>query len=121
MPATILVVDDDWMNREMLQAHLENAGFRVLLANSGAKALDIVAAQPPDLILLDVRMPGLDGYEVCALLRSSPDSRAIPVLMMTALEDEESKQRGLEAGANGFVPKPFDVGLMLTKIHQYIS
>jgi CheY-like chemotaxis protein len=120
MPATILAVDDDWMNREMMQAHLENAGFRVLLANSGAKALEVAVSEHPDLILLDVRMPGMDGYEACTLLKSTTETRHIPVLMITALEDEESKNRGLEAGADGFVPKPFDLEHMLTQIHRYI-
>src|SRR5262245_8429355 len=61
----IMVVDDDWMNRELLQTHLERAGYDVVTANNGQKALEIVMSRPPDLVLLDVRMHGLDGYEVC--------------------------------------------------------
>ncbi len=121
MPATILAVDDDWMNREMLQAHLENAGFRVLLANSGTKALEIAASEHPDLILLDVRMPGLDGYETCIQLKAAPQTQHIPVLMITALEDEETKARGREAGAADFVPKPFDLDQMLHQIRHFLT
>jgi DNA-binding response OmpR family regulator len=121
MPATILAVDDDWMNREMLQAHLENAGYRVLLAHNGTKALEIAASEHPNLILLDVRMPGMDGFETCAQLKASPETQQIPVLMITALEDFESKTRGLEAGAADFVPKPFDLDQMLAQIRHFIS
>jgi CheY-like chemotaxis protein len=121
MAATILVVDDDWMNREMLQAHLEYAGLRVLLAHNGPKALEIAASDPPDIVLLDVRMPGMDGYEVCAALKSSPKTQHIPVLLTTAMEDEESKSRGIEAGADDFVSKPFEVDQMLAQIQRFLN
>ena len=120
MSATILIVDDDWMNREMIQAHLESAGFRVLNANSGARGLEIVATEPVDLMLLDVRMPNMNGYEVCAQLKSSDATRHIPVLMMTALEDEATKVQGVDAGADDFVAKPYDMVIMLTRIRSLL-
>ena len=69
MTKTILVVDDDYLSRELLQAHLENAGYRVLLANSGERALTMAAADQPDLILMDVNMPGLTGYSTCVQIK----------------------------------------------------
>ena len=119
MPVTILIVDDDWMNRELLQAHLENAGFQTLTTNNGSKALEIAGAQLPSLILLDVRMPGLDGFEVCSRLKSAQATSHIPVLLITALEDEEAKLKGVESGADDFVPKPIDIDHMLAQINRF--
>src|SRR5262249_40763874 len=119
MPGTILIVDDDWMNRELLQAHLENAGYQALTTNNGTKALELAGSHLPNLILLDVRMPGLDGYEVCSRLKSSEVTGHIPVLLITALEDDESKLKGAAAGADDFVPKPIDIDHMLAQIHRF--
>lgn len=120
MSATILIVDDDWMNREMMQAHLESAGYTVLTANSGTKGLELLASNPVDLLLLDVRMPGLNGYEVCARLKSADATRNIPVLLMTALDDEVSKTQGVEAGADDFVAKPYDMMIVQTRIRSLL-
>ncbi len=120
MTYTILIVDDDWMNREVLQAHLESAGYQVLSANSGPAALQLIAAQPVDLVLLDVRMPGMDGYEVCARLRGDEQTASVPVLLITALEDEDFKTHGLEAGADDFLTKPLDGVIMLNRIRSLL-
>lgn len=120
MPQTILIVDDDWMNREVLQAHLDSAGYQVLTANTGAKALEITAAWPVDLVLLDIRMPGMDGYQVCAHLRQTDTTRDIPILLITALEDDDSKSRGLEVGADDFLTKPLDAAIMLNRIRSLL-
>lgn len=116
MTYSILIVDDDWMNREVLQAHLESAGYRVLTANSGLVALELAAANEVDLVLLDVRMPGMDGYEVCIHLRNNERTAAVPVLLITALEDEATKTRGLEVGVDDFITKPLDALIMLNRI-----
>jgi two-component system cell cycle response regulator len=116
MTYSILIVDDDWMNREVLQAHLESAGYRVLTANSGPVALELAAANEVDLVLLDVRMPGMDGYEVCIHLRNNERTAAVPVLLITALEDEATKTRGLEVGVDDFITKPLDALIMLNRI-----
>src|SRR5690349_20773762 len=87
---TILVVDDDYLGRELLQAHMENAHYKVILANSGAKALELAQAEQPDIILMDVNMPGLNGYKACQQLKNTPATRHIPVLLMTAMDDEEN-------------------------------
>ncbi len=121
MAATILVVDDDFLNRELLQAHMENAQYRVLLANSGEKALIVAADGQPNLILMDVNMTGLNGYDTCSRLKKAEDTRHIPVLLMTAMDDEENKTQAVQAGADGFVSKPFDIHAMLEKIRQLIQ
>lgn len=120
MSYTILIVDDDWMNREVLQAHLEAAGYQVQIANNGAKALEIAASQWVDLVLLDIRMPGMDGYEVCSRLREAENTRNIPVLLITALEDDDSKSKGLEVGADDFLTKPLDAAIMLNRIRSLL-
>jgi two-component system cell cycle response regulator len=116
----ILVVDDDWMNRDLLQAHLEAAGYEVMTANSGQKALEVVGVRLPDLILLDVRMPGMEGYEVCERLKSDEATRHVPVVIVTALDKDEDFLRAAEAGADDFLPKPFNSVVMLARIHSLL-
>ena len=118
---TILVVDDDYLSRELLQAHMENAHYNVILANSGTKALEIAAAEQPDIILMDVNMPGLSGYKVCDQLKHTPATSHIPVLLMTAMDDEENIALASESGADGFVSKPFDIPRMFAQINQLIG
>lgn len=121
MTATILIVDDDYMNREILQAHMNNAGYTVLTANSGSAALEILQRQLPDLILMDVRMPGMTGYELCAHLKSQPQTQHLPVLLMTAMDDDENQASVTAAGADGFVAKPFDANNIQAQIHRLIG
>ncbi len=118
---TILVVDDDYLNREVLQAHMENAHYNVILANSGAKALEMAAAQQPDIILMDVNMPGLSGYSVCLQLKKSPVTQHIPILLMTAMDDEETIAQAAQAGADGFVSKPFNIQHMFEQISHLLG
>jgi signal transduction histidine kinase/DNA-binding response OmpR family regulator len=107
-PACILIVDDERHNRELLEIMLKPEGFLLLSAASGEEALALVARQPPDLILLDVMMPGMSGYEVVAKLKADPASKHIPVIMLTALDDRNAKMLGLNAGAEDFLTKPVD-------------
>ncbi|MGB4360213.1 MAG: response regulator [Rhodoferax sp.] len=107
-PARILVVDDEERNRRLLVAMLEAEGYAASEAADGAQALDTARADPPDLILLDIMMPGLDGYEVARQLKAAKATCSVPVVMVTALDDRESRLRGLEAGAEEFVSKPVD-------------
>src|SRR5437762_2867893 len=105
---TILIVDDDPYGRETLAALLGSQGYQLLFAGSGSDALTQAAAQPPDLILLDVMMPKMDGFEVCRRLRADPRLGEVPVIMLTALDDRESRLQGIESGADDFLSKPFD-------------
>ena len=108
MSGRILVVDDVMTNRLILQAKLSSAYFDVLLAESGHQALAITTAELPDMILLDVMMPDMDGYEVCRILKSRPETAHIPVIMVTAHNSTEEKIRGLDAGADDFLSKPIN-------------
>jgi diguanylate cyclase (GGDEF)-like protein/PAS domain S-box-containing protein len=108
-PARILVVDDEQRNRRLLVGMLEAEGYAAPEAADGAQALELARQSPPDLILLDVMMPGMDGYEVARALKAdAAATKAIPVVMVTALDDRASRLRGLEAGAEEFVTKPVD-------------
>lgn len=113
MSARILVVDDILPNVKLLEAKLKAEYYDVLTATSGAEALEIAEKEKPDVILLDVMMPGMDGFEVCQRLKGNPETVHIPVVMVTALTDATDRVRGLEAGADDFLSKPVnDVALM---------
>src|SRR6185312_10697080 len=112
MSARILVVDDVTVNVRLLEAKLASEYFNVLTAFNGEKALEVAKAERPDLVLLDVMMPGMDGFEVCKRLKADPVTAEIPVVMVTALSDVSDRVKGLEAGADDFLTKPVnDVAL----------
>jgi adenylate cyclase len=104
----ILAVDDDVDNVELLRTYLQLAGYQVTTARSGEEALQKVEKEPPDLILLDVVMPGMDGYQVCAKLKGDKATQFIPIVMISALQDQEDRVKSIEAGADDFLSKPFD-------------
>lgn len=106
--STILIVDDNLAGRETLKGLLYGRGYELVFAANGIDALKMADEVTPDLILLDVMMPGMDGFEVCQRLRANPKVAEVPVIMVTALDDRESRLRGIEAGADDFVSKPFD-------------
>ena len=116
---TILVVDDQPQNIRLLEAVLTPRGYRVLSADSGAEALDLLAREQPHLVLLDIVMPGMDGYEVCRRIRENPDTAYLPVVMVTASESRE-KVRAIEAGADDFVTKPFDQAELLARVKSLV-
>lgn len=105
---TILIVDDNPGARRSIEALLAHEPYRILLASSGAEALEIAASEFPDLILLDVMMPGMDGFEVSEKIRATPSLSEIPIIMITALDDEESIIKGIDAGADDFLSKPIN-------------
>jgi putative two-component system response regulator len=105
----ILLVDDEEKNLKLMGAMLSNYGYTLVeTARNGIEALEKLQSFKPDLIFLDIMMPEMDGYEVCRRLREDPSNQYIPVIMVTALSDKESRIKGLEAGANDFLSKPFD-------------
>jgi two-component system cell cycle response regulator len=108
MSARVLVVDDIPANVKLLEAKLRAEYFDVLTAPSGSEALEIIRCHKPDIVLLDVMMPGMDGFEVCRRIKSASDTRHIPVVIVTALDQSEDRVRGLEAGADDFLTKPVD-------------
>jgi DNA-binding response OmpR family regulator len=106
--STVLIVDDEPGGRETLRGLLLTQGYTLAFAANGAEALAKAAELTPDVILLDVMMPGMDGFETCRRLRADPQLREAPVIMVTALDDRDSRVQGIEAGADDFVSKPFD-------------
>jgi DNA-binding NarL/FixJ family response regulator len=120
-PARILVVDDEPLNIDYLQQELEVHGFVIETAANGVEALERVAAKPPDLVLLDVMMPELDGIAALRILKGDPETRLIPVVLMTALNAIEDRVRGIEAGADDFLSKPVDERELLARIRTALS
>jgi len=114
--ADLLVVDDDANNREILSRLLEREGYAVSVAEDGLRALEYLEEERVDLILLDVMMPGLDGIEVCKRLKDDPETRLIPVVIMTALVQVEDRVRGIQAGADDFLTKPVNRDELLARI-----
>jgi two-component system cell cycle response regulator len=123
--STILIVDDEPSARKTLQGILFREGYDLFFANNGEEGLAKAAELTPDLILLDVMMPGMDGFEVCRRLRADPLLAEVPVIMVTALDDRDSRLQGIKAGADDFVSKPFDVAELrarvqtITRLNRY--
>lgn len=107
-PATLLIVDDEPQVRKLLETLLQHEGYQTLSAGSGEEALQLVARQPPDLILLDIMMPGMDGYEVATQLKGDETTAGIPIIMLSALSEPSARVSGLESGAEEFISKPIE-------------
>ncbi len=116
----ILIVDDYPANIKLLQRNLESAGYETVSAADGAEALDKVEAEKPDLILLDIMLPKIDGFEVCRRLRADEATAVIPIIMITALTETEDRIRGLESGADDFISKPIDRGELLARVKSLL-
>lgn len=118
---TILVVDDTPANLAILFTGLRNAGYKVLINERGDIALQTAAYALPDLIILDVMMPGIDGFETCRRLKEDPRTRDIPVILMTALTDPIDEVTGLRAGAVDYITKPIHVEVVLARISTHLT
>jgi len=117
----VLMVDDNPTNLQVLQATLEGQGYRLLAARDGASALAVAAKAAPDLILLDIMMPGMDGYEVCRRLKSDPATCDIPVIFLSALEQTEDKVKGLQLGAVDYITKPFQPAEVIARVNTHLT
>src|SRR3972149_1212470 len=119
-PPRILVADDDWLNRDLLQAYLTTSGCEVVTAADGETALRLALNLPPDLALIDVQMPRLDGLEVCRRLKNPPAPRFVPVVIITALDSEEEKLNAFEVGADDFITKPYSSIVLLARVRSLL-
>lgn len=118
--STLLIVDDNQQNVELLQAYLEPLGCTIKTAADGLEALDAVDRQHPDLILLDVMMPRMSGFEVCKKLKTDPATRAIPIIMVTALNELGDIERGVESGTDDFLSKPVKKLELITRVKSLL-
>lgn len=117
---TILVVDDTPTNLNLL-SNLLKEQYRIKVANNGAKALELVAAAPPDMVLLDIMMPGMDGYEVCRRLKAAEATRQIPVIFLTAKNETEDEELGFSVGAVDFIHKPFSPSIVAARVKTHLE
>ncbi|MGD1917462.1 MAG: response regulator [Pleurocapsa sp.] len=119
--ATILIVDDTPNNLQVLFSYLETAGFKVLLAEDGESALQIAQSQTPDLILLDVLMPEVDGFETCSRLKSQRATKEIPIIFLTALSETVNKVQGFKLGGVDYITKPTEQEEVLARIQTHLN
>lgn len=117
----VLVVDDQMQNIQVVGTVLTREGYEVIPATSGAQALQRIAARMPDLVLLDVVMPGMDGFSVCKRLRETPDTENLPIIFVSAANDAETVVRGLEAGGVDYITKPFNKSELLARVRTHVD
>ena len=118
---TLLLVDDEPMNLQVLFESLEGVGCKMLIAKNGESALSIARKAHPDLILLDIMMPGIDGFEVCRRLKADPVTEGIPVIFLSALSGTEDKVHGLQLGAVDYVSKPFQPEEVIARVNTHLT
>src|SRR5512134_2256044 len=118
--ATILVIDDDELVARTIKSCLRRGEFRVSIADSGVEGLKSARRRPPDLVILDIIMPGMDGYTVCREMRSDPLLKDIPILFLTAKIKDEDKIAGFKAGADDYLSKPFNIDELILRLHAIL-
>ncbi|MFA5880458.1 MAG: response regulator [Candidatus Margulisiibacteriota bacterium] len=112
----ILIIDDSKMNRELAKMALEDAGYTIIEAENGKQGIEIAKQEQPDLILLDILMPDISGFEVCKTIKNEPKTQQIPVIFLTALEEMASKKEGFEIGADDYITKPYIIEELLLRV-----
>src|SRR2546421_11792860 len=121
MAQRILVVDDTPQNVKLLSDLLAAKGYEVSTAASGEQALESIARQPPDLVLLDIMMPGISGYDVCRKIRANPATALLPVVLATSLDPNQERVKGIEAGADDFLSKPADPAGVFARVKSLLG
>jgi DNA-binding response OmpR family regulator len=117
----ILVADDEPDFVELISMRLEVNGFKVVAAKDGQEAIDKTKKENPDLLILDLMMPKLDGFEVCRMLKFDDNFRNLPIIVLSALDQQQDREKAIKAGADEYFIKPFDLSLLLTKIRDLIG
>ncbi len=117
----ILLVEDNEMNRDMLSRRLLKAGFEMVMAVDGEQAIDLARSEAPDLILMDISLPGLDGWEATRLLKAGPETRSIPIIALTAHAMAGDREKSLAAGCNDYDTKPIDFRRLVEKIQGLLG
>jgi two-component system cell cycle response regulator DivK len=117
----ILLVEDNEMNRDMLSRRLVNRGFEMVIAVDGEQAIDLARSEAPDLILMDISLPGLDGWEATRRLKAMPETRSIPIIALTAHAMAGDREKSLAAGCNDYDTKPIDFRRLLEKIQGFLD
>jgi CheY-like chemotaxis protein len=117
----ILLVEDNEMNRDMLSRRLLKAGFEMVIAVDGEQAVDLARSEAPDLILMDISLPGLDGWEATRLLKAMPETRSIPIIALTAHAMAGDREKSLAAGCNDYDTKPIDFRRLVEKIQGFLD
>ena len=118
---TILLVEDNEMNRDMLSRRLERRGFTVIAATDGQQGVSMATTEQPDLILMDMSLPVLDGWEATRRLKAAPETRAIPIIALTAHAMASDREQALQAGCDEYESKPIDFGRLLGKIEELLK
>ena len=118
---TLLLVEDNELNRDMQVRRLERKGFKVLIAMDGRQGIEVATAKLPDLILMDLNLPVMDGWEATRQLKSAPETRGIPIIALTAHATVADRERAMEAGCDEFVTKPIDMAQLLAMIEKTLS
>lgn len=120
LSGSVLVVDDNAQNAELLEAYLDDLGVTVTVAHDGQAALDAVASDPPDLILMDIMMPRMSGYQATERLKADPKTKGIPIIMVTALGEVGDVERAVDCGADDFLTKPVNKLELLTRVRSLL-
>jgi len=119
-PSDVLIVDDNAQNAELLQAYLDDQGYDIRIATDGVDAMEQVAARTPDIVLLDIMMPRMSGFEVCRRLKDDRQTRDIPIVMVTALNELGDVERGIDCGADDFLSKPVSKLELITRVKSLL-
>jgi CheY-like chemotaxis protein len=117
----ILIVEDNEMNRDMLSRRLERKGFNIVMAEDGKKGVDMSLSETPDLILMDLSLPIMDGWEATSTIKANPETKDIPIIVLTAHAMSGDREKALEAGADEYDTKPIEFKRLLGKIKDFIS
>ena len=121
MSSKVLIVDDEMYILNILDFSLDSEGFKVITAANGEDALTKANAELPDLVILDIMMPKLDGFEVCRALKAKPDTKHIPVILLSAKDRDADKQKGKEVGADLYLTKPFSPSKLVSEVQQILG